>query len=310
VTLHYAFQTRGNLFLILEYIQGGELFMMLEREGILEERQSKLYLAQISLALGHLHNLGIIFRDLKPENIMISADGYIKLIDFGLCKERVDDGNRTFTYCGTIEYMAPEVISKRGHDCSADWWSLGALMFDMLTGLPPFLADSKRETQQLVLHGSIKLPAYLSPEAKDLLRKLLQRNQKNRLGGGGQDYLEIIKHSWFREIDIDLLLRKELPVLYRPASQLTGPEDVSLFDRRFINVSISQESPSSTPNGHDQFHGFTYTGDHHIGSYERQLKLQDQYENAVERRQRLFHENNAKKYERPQRVEPATQMQH
>ena len=142
VTLHYAFQTRGNLFLILEYVQGGELFMMLEREGILEERQSKLYLAQISLALGnfqknnmhqklgfhdssykienekgHLHNLGIIFRDLKPENIMISADGYIKLIDFGLCKERVDDGNRTFTYCGTIEYMAPEVISKRGHDC-------------------------------------------------------------------------------------------------------------------------------------------------------------------------------------------------
>ena len=129
-----------------------------------------------------------------------------------------------------------------------------------------------------------------------------------------------------------MLLRKELPVLYRPASQLTGPEDVSLFDRRFINVSISQESPSSTPNGHDQFHGFTYTGkfllypkklnfvsaitspkifpgDHHIGSYERQLKLQDQYENAVERRQRLFHENNAKKYERPQRVEPATQMQ-
>ena len=116
VRLHYAFQTRGNLYLVLEYIQGGELFMMLEREGILEEGKSKMYLAQITLALGHLHQLGIIFRDLKPENIMLDADGYIKLIDFGLCKERVDNGNRAFTYCGTIEYMAPEVITKQGHD--------------------------------------------------------------------------------------------------------------------------------------------------------------------------------------------------
>jgi len=116
VRLHYAFQTRGNLYLVLEYIQGGELFMMLEREGILEEGKSKMYLAQITLALGHLHQLGIIFRDLKPENIMLDADGYIKLIDFGLCKEQVDNGNRTFTYCGTIEYMAPEVITKQGHD--------------------------------------------------------------------------------------------------------------------------------------------------------------------------------------------------
>ena len=115
VRLHYAFQTHGKLYLILEYIQGGELFMMLEREGILEETKSKMYLAQITLALGYLHRLGIIFRDLKPENIMLDADGYIKLIDFGLCKEQVDTGDRTFTYCGTIEYMAPEVIRKMGH---------------------------------------------------------------------------------------------------------------------------------------------------------------------------------------------------
>jgi len=234
--------------------------MMLEREGILPEDKSAMYLAQIVLALGHLHSLGIIFRDLKPENILLDAEGYIKLIDFGLCKEYVDSGNRTFTYCGTIEYMAPEVITKQGHDHSADWWSLGTLMFDMLTGSPPFSADSKRETQYKVLHDQIKLPAYLSFEAKDLLKNLLKRNHASRLGAGDRDAEEIKEHSWFAAIDWDLLLKRKLEPLYVPP--LKGPEDVSLFDKRFTTAPLTQESPTSTPlNETDVFKGFTFTED-------------------------------------------------
>ncbi|KAM9177060.1 ribosomal protein S6 kinase beta-1 isoform 2-T2 [Mergus octosetaceus] len=134
VDLIYAFQTGGKLYLILEYLSGGELFMQLEREGIFMEDTACFYLAEISMALGHLHQKGIIYRDLKPENIMLNHQGHVKLTDFGLCKESIHDGTVTHTFCGTIEYMAPEILMRSGHNRAVDWWSLGALMYDMLTG--------------------------------------------------------------------------------------------------------------------------------------------------------------------------------
>lgn len=134
VDLIYAFQTDGKLYLILEYLSGGELFMQLEREGIFMEDMASFYLTEILLALEHLHSEGIIYRDLKPENILLDANGHIKLTDFGLCKESIFEGAQTHTFCGTIEYMAPEILLRLGHDKSVDWWSFGALMFDMLTG--------------------------------------------------------------------------------------------------------------------------------------------------------------------------------
>ncbi|XP_009082306.1 PREDICTED: ribosomal protein S6 kinase beta-2-like, partial [Acanthisitta chloris] len=134
VDLIYAFQTGGKLYLILECLSGGELFMQLEREGIFLEDTACFYLSEITLALGHLHSHGIIYRDLKPENIMLNSQGHIKLTDFGLCKESIHDGAVTHTFCGTIEYMAPEILVRSGHNRAVDWWSLGALMYDMLTG--------------------------------------------------------------------------------------------------------------------------------------------------------------------------------
>jgi len=134
VDLIYAFQTGGKLYLILEYLSGGELFMHLEREGIFMEDTASFYLAEIILALEHLHCQGIIYRDLKPENILLDSHGHVKLTDFGLCKESVEDGGVTHTFCGTIEYMAPEILTRSGHGKAVDWWSLGALMYDMLTG--------------------------------------------------------------------------------------------------------------------------------------------------------------------------------
>ncbi|KAF6106026.1 ribosomal protein S6 kinase B2 [Phyllostomus discolor] len=134
VELAYAFQTGGKLYLILECLSGGELFTHLEREGIFLEDTACFYLGEITLALGHLHAQGIIYRDLKPENIMLSSQGHIKLTDFGLCKESIHEGAVTHTFCGTIEYMAPEILVRSGHNRAVDWWSLGALMYDMLTG--------------------------------------------------------------------------------------------------------------------------------------------------------------------------------
>ncbi|XP_068800257.1 ribosomal protein S6 kinase beta-2 isoform X2 [Struthio camelus] len=171
VDLMYAFQTGGKLYLILECLSGGELFMQLEREGIFLEDTACFYLSEITLALGHLHSNGIIYRDLKPENIMLNSQGHIKLTDFGLCKESIHDGAVTHTFCGTIEYMAPEILVRSGHNRAVDWWSLGALMYDMLTGSPPFTAENRKKTIDKILKGKLVLPPYLTPDARDLLKK-------------------------------------------------------------------------------------------------------------------------------------------
>ncbi|XP_043105876.1 ribosomal protein S6 kinase beta-1 isoform X2 [Puntigrus tetrazona] len=171
VDLIYAFQTGGKLYLILEYLSGGELFMQLEREGIFLEDTACFYLAEISMALGHLHQKGIIYRDLKPENIMLNNNGHVKLTDFGLCKESIHDGTVTHTFCGTIEYMAPEILMRSGHNRAVDWWSLGALMYDMLTGAPPFTAENRKKTIDRILKCKLNLPPYLTQEARDLLKK-------------------------------------------------------------------------------------------------------------------------------------------
>ncbi|NXU66753.1 KS6B2 kinase, partial [Horornis vulcanius] len=184
VDLIYAFQTGGKLYLILECLSGGELFMQLEREGIFLEDTACFYLSEITLALGHLHSHGIIYRDLKPENIMLNSQGHIKLTDFGLCKESIHDGAVTHTFCGTIEYMAPEILVRSGHNRAVDWWSLGALMYDMLTGsasptaapsslgIPPFTAENRKKTIDKILKGKLVLPPYLTPDARDLLKKV------------------------------------------------------------------------------------------------------------------------------------------
>ncbi|XP_017695406.1 PREDICTED: ribosomal protein S6 kinase beta-2, partial [Lepidothrix coronata] len=170
---------------------GGELFMQLEREGIFLEDTACFYLSEITLALGHLHSHGIIYRDLKPENIMLNSQGHIKLTDFGLCKESIHDGAVTHTFCGTIEYMAPEILVRSGHNRAVDWWSLGALMYDMLTGSPPFTAENRKKTIDKILKGKLVLPPYLTPDARDLLKKFLKRNPSQRVGGGPGDAADV-----------------------------------------------------------------------------------------------------------------------
>ncbi|KAL2095253.1 hypothetical protein ACEWY4_009972 [Coilia grayii] len=258
VDLIYAFQTGGKLYLILEYLSGGELFMQLEREGIFMEDTACFYLAEISMALGHLHQKGIIYRDLKPENIMLNDKGHVKLTDFGLCKESIHDGTVTHTFCGTIEYMAPEILMRSGHNRAVDWWSLGALMYDMLTGAPPFTGENRKKTIDKILKCKLNLPPYLTHEARDLLKKLLKRNASLRLGAGPGDASEVQAHPFFRQINWDDLLARKVEPPFKPFLQ--SADDVSQFDSKFTSQTPVDSPDDSTlsESANQVFLGFTY----------------------------------------------------
>ncbi|RMC12675.1 hypothetical protein DUI87_10199 [Hirundo rustica rustica] len=275
VKLHYAFQTEGKLYLILDFLRGGDLFTRLSKEVMFTEEDVKFYLAELALALDHLHGLGIIYRDLKPENILLDEEGHIKITDFGLSKEAIDHDKRAYSFCGTIEYMAPEVVNRRGHTQSADWWSFGVLMFEMLTGSLPFQGKDRKETMALILKAKLGMPQFLSIEAQSLLRALFKRNPSNRLGtcafdqdiryvlpalagGAGFDGVEEIKrHPFFVTIDWNKLYRKEIKPPFKPA--VGRPEDTFHFDPEFTSRTPT-DSPGVPPsaNAHHLFRGFSF----------------------------------------------------
>lgn len=257
VKLHYAFQTEGKLYLILDFLRGGDLFTRLSKEVMFTEEDVKFYLAELALALDHLHSLGIIYRDLKPENILLDEEGHIKITDFGLSKEAIDHDKRAYSFCGTIEYMAPEVVNRRGHTQSADWWSFGVLMFEMLTGSLPFQGKDRKETMALILKAKLGMPQFLSGEAQSLLRALFKRNPCNRLGAGIDGVEEIKRHPFFVTIDWNKLFRKEIKPPFKPA--VGRPEDTFHFDPEFT-ARTPTDSPGVPPsaNAHHLFRGFSF----------------------------------------------------
>ncbi|EFB12944.1 hypothetical protein PANDA_007247, partial [Ailuropoda melanoleuca] len=257
VKLHYAFQTEGKLYLILDFLRGGDLFSRLSKEVMFTEEDVKFYLAELALALDHLHGLGIIYRDLKPENILLDEEGHIKITDFGLSKEAIDHDKRAYSFCGTIEYMAPEVVNRRGHTQSADWWSFGVLMFEMLTGSLPFQGKDRKETMALILKAKLGMPQFLSMEAQSLLRALFKRNPCNRLGAGIDGVEEIKRHPFFVTIDWNKLYRKEIKPPFKPA--VGRPEDTFHFDPEFT-ARTPTDSPGVPPsaNAHHLFRGFSF----------------------------------------------------
>uniref|UniRef100_A0A672NJ60 non-specific serine/threonine protein kinase n=1 Tax=Sinocyclocheilus grahami TaxID=75366 RepID=A0A672NJ60_SINGR len=257
VKLHYAFQTEGKLYLILDFLRGGDLFTRLSKEVMFTEEDVKFYLAELALALDHLHSLGIIYRDLKPENILLDEEGHIKITDFGLSKEAIDHDKRAYSFCGTIEYMAPEVVNRRGHTQSADWWSFGVLMFEMLTGSLPFQGKDRKETMALILKAKLGMPQFLSPEVQSLLRALFKRNPSNRLGAGLDGVEEIKRHIFFATIDWNKLYRREIKPPFKPA--VGRPEDTFHFDPEFTSRTPT-DSPGVPPsaNAHQLFRGFSF----------------------------------------------------
>ncbi|KAM9432611.1 ribosomal protein S6 kinase alpha-1-like isoform 8-T9 [Salvelinus alpinus] len=257
VKLHYAFQTEGKLYLILDFLRGGDLFTRLSKEVMFTEEDVKFYLAELALGLDHLHSLGIIYRDLKPENILLDEEGHIKLTDFGLCKEAVDQEKKAYSFCGTVEYMAPEVVNRQGHIQSADWWSFGVLMFEMLTGSLPFQGKDRKETMNLILKARLGMPQFLSTEAQSLLRALFKRNPINRMGSGADGAEEIKRHTFFSTIDWNKLFRREIPPPFKPA--VARPDDTFYFDSEFTSRT-PKDSPGVPPSAgaHQLFRGFSF----------------------------------------------------
>uniref|UniRef100_A0A8C1PN97 Ribosomal protein S6 kinase n=1 Tax=Cyprinus carpio TaxID=7962 RepID=A0A8C1PN97_CYPCA len=270
VKLHYAFQTEGKLYLILDFLRGGDLFTRLSKEVMFTEEDVKFYLAELALGLDHLHGIGIIYRDLKPENILLDEEGHIKLTDFGLCKEAIDHEKKAYSFCGTVEYMAPEVVNRQGHTHSADWWSFGVLMFEMLTGSLPFQGKDRKETMSLILKARLGMPQFLSTEAQSLLRALFKRNPTNRLGSEPDGAEEIKRHSFFITIDWNKLFRREINPPFKPA--VARPDDTFYFDSEFTSRT-PKDSPGVPPSAgaHQLFRGFSFVATFFVPSYSQQL---------------------------------------
>ncbi|KAJ8706132.1 hypothetical protein PYW07_010909 [Mythimna separata] len=262
VTLHYAFQTDSKLHLILDYVAGGELFTHLYQREHFNENEVRIYIAEIILALEQLHKLGIIYRDIKLENILLDAEGHIVLTDFGLSKEFCGGESRAYSFCGTIEYMAPEVVrsGSQGHDIAVDWWSVGVLTYELLTGASPFTVEGEKNTQQeitkRIVRCSYPVPPDVSPEVQDFIRKLLVKDPRRRLGGGEHDAEELKRHPFFQNLDWDAVARRKIPAPFVPV--LTHAADTCNFADEFTRMPPT-DSPAQAPKHHDKlFLGYSY----------------------------------------------------
>ncbi|XP_046877504.1 serine/threonine-protein kinase Sgk1 isoform X1 [Hypomesus transpacificus] len=264
VGLHYSFQTADKLYFVLDYINGGELFYHLQRERCFLEPRARFYAAEIASALGYLHSLNIVYRDLKPENILLDSQGHIILTDFGLCKENIEPNGTTSTFCGTPEYLAPEVLHKQPYDRTVDWWCLGAVLYEMLYGLPPFYSRNTAEMYDNILNKPLQLKPNISNAARHLLEGLLQKDRTKRLGCS-DDFAEIKVHMFFSPINWEDLNAKKLTPPFNP--NVTGPNDLRHFDPEFTDEPVPSSigcSPDSSlitasiKEAAEAFLGFSY----------------------------------------------------
>ena len=257
--LHFAFQTSSKLYLIMDMITGGELFFHLKNDRRFKEPRARLYCAEIVLGIGYLHAQNVIYRDLKPENILLDAEGHVKLTDFGLSKRFTKPGEKAETFCGTPEYLAPEVIIGIPHDKAVDWWSVGILLYEMMVGLPPFYSENVNLMYELIQKSELRVPGFVSYEGRDLITKLLRRDPNTRLGSTDADCEPIKKHAFFKAINWDKLLRREVKPDFVPKVSHDG--DTSNFDAEFTSErvvdSVEQSSRLATA-GKADFGGFTF----------------------------------------------------
>ncbi|XP_048831139.1 ribosomal protein S6 kinase alpha-5 isoform X1 [Brienomyrus brachyistius] len=259
VTLHYAFQTDTRLHLILDYVNGGELFTHLVQRLRFKEQEVALYSGEIVLALEHLHQLGIVYRDLKLENILLDSNGHIVLTDFGLSKE-FDEVKRTYSICGTIEYMAPEIVEggEAGHDKAVDWWSLGVLMYELMTGGSPFTVDGREnshtEISRRILKRDPPFPKEMGSLAKDIIQRLLTKDPQKRLGAGGA--ASVKGHPFYQKINWEDLAAKKVPAPFKPV--VRDELDVSNFALEFTEMD-AMYSPADLPLSCDHiFQGYSF----------------------------------------------------
>jgi len=224
--LYIALQDDRYIYFVLELLQGGELFTHLRSKGKLSEQATRFYAASVVYAFATLHAKKIAYRDLKPENLVMNESGYVKLVDFGLAKQLIS--GKTWTLCGTPDYLAPEIILNEGHDLAVDYWALGVLIFEMVVGAPPFYADDPMEVYEKILGGNPAMPTFFTRNLSDLIKKLLRSQQGKRLGNTRGGTAAVIKHKWFSSFDWAGLESAEMKAPYKPTIQ--SKDDVSNFD--------------------------------------------------------------------------------
>ncbi|KNC50935.1 AGC/SGK protein kinase [Thecamonas trahens ATCC 50062] len=260
VSLHFSFQTEEKLYFVMDYVNGGELFYHLQRDKKFSESRARFYAAEIALGIGHLHSVGIAYRDLKPENLLINSDGHILITDFGLCKEDLDQHDTTTTFCGTPEYLAPEILRNEPHGFSVDWWALGIVLYEMLSGLPPFYTENKTLMYERTLYEQVYYPPYFSKDAKSLIAGLLHREPSLRLGAN-DDVDELKAHPFFASIDWDALLAKTITPPWIPAVE--AADDIQYVDGEFLAQPLHDRAHRKklSDTAQSAFDGFTFAGE-------------------------------------------------
>ena len=265
VEVKFAFQTDSKLFLVQEFIQGGDLFFHIHSGQKFSTQKTKFYLVEIILAIDFLHKNNMIYRDLKPENILIDSKGHIKLTDFGLSKIMTNIEEKSFTICGTLQYIAPEIISGEGYNESVDWWSLGIIMYEMLTGKLPFKFnfDNQEEQNDLNIYDKkIKFPSWIEENAKDLINKLLNKDPEKRIGSGKEGAENIKKHPFFSDIDWNKALNKELRPPFIP--KIENETDIKYFEKSLVESPVFSDSSlqlvynTEENEDEDDYDGFTF----------------------------------------------------
>lgn len=261
VHLRFAFQSPAKLYLVMDYCNGGELFYHLKQAGRFDEERARLYAAQICSALHHLHMNQIVYRDLKPENVLLDNEGHVRITDFGLAKDAMELSDKTHTFCGTPDYLAPEIIKGSGHGRGVDWWSLGTMIYEMLGGLPPFYSENFNIMYERILHAPLEFrpPECFKEGARTLIAGMLAKDPAVRLGSGEQDGGEIKKADWFKPIDWAALDRREIKPKFVP--NVKSETDTSNFDAEFTDLaavdSVVADSALTRGKG-NEFEGFTY----------------------------------------------------
>lgn len=269
VGLHSCFQTPSRLFFVIEFVRGGDLMFHMQRQRRLPEEHARFYSAEICLALNFLHDKGIIYRDLKLDNVLLDHEGHIKLTDYGMCKEGIRRGDTTSTFCGTPNYIAPEILRGEDYAFSVDWWALGVLLYEMLAGRSPFDVvgatdnpDQNTEDYlfQVILEKTIRIPRSLSVKAASILKGFLNKNPADRLGCHKETgFMEIMSHPFFKTIEWELLEQKQIPPPYRPS--LKSERDLANFPPEFTDEPVQLTPDNSSLIGkidQSEFDGFEY----------------------------------------------------
>ena len=255
LNIKFAFQDETKLYIVSNFMQGGDMFYHLHFESKFSEKKAKFYLIEIILGLEYLHKNNMIYRDLKPENILMDSTGHIKLSDFGLSKILSDNDEKAFTLCGTPQYLAPEIMKEEGYDKNVDWWSLGCFFYEMITGFLPFYIP-KDYLNEKVYEQKVIFPSGINPLAIKFIKELLVVDPNNRLGNGVNGVENIKSHEYFKDVDWNKYYNKEIEPPFIP--KLDSDEDLKYFDKMFTDEPIDSPVPQSRPRVYSTYKGFTY----------------------------------------------------